>query len=85
MKARPGSVRGTGKAKPKAKAASRTSTLRKSAGAMARPAAREARPIEVRRREKVVVLLSGGNPQVAKADGDAPVVKQATALPGWSP
>ena len=30
-----------------------------------------------------VVLLSGGNPQIAKADGDAPVQAYITAMPGW--
>ena len=30
-----------------------------------------------------VVLLSGGNPQVAKADGDAPVQAYIAAMPGW--
>ena len=29
------------------------------------------------------VLLSGGNPQIAKADGDAPVQAYIAALPGW--
>lgn len=28
-------------------------------------------------------LLSGGNPQIAKADGDAPVQAYIEALPGW--
>jgi hypothetical protein len=28
-------------------------------------------------------LLSGGNPQIAKADGDAPVQKYLAAMPGW--
>ena len=28
-------------------------------------------------------LLSGGNPQIAKADGDAPVQAYITAMPGW--
>lgn len=28
-------------------------------------------------------LLSGGNPQVAKADGDAPVQAYIEAIPGW--
>ncbi len=32
---------------------------------------------------KKVVLLSGGNPQIAKADGDAPVQAYIAALPGW--
>ena len=28
-------------------------------------------------------LLSGGNPQIAKADGDAPVQAYLAAMPGW--
>ena len=32
---------------------------------------------------KPVKLLSGGNPQIAKADGDAPVQAYIAALPGW--
>ena len=30
-----------------------------------------------------VVLLSGGNPQIAKGDGDAPVQAYVAAMPGW--
>jgi hypothetical protein len=30
-----------------------------------------------------VVLLSGGNPQIAKADGEAPVQAYIAAMPGW--
>ena len=30
-----------------------------------------------------VILLSGGNPQIAKADGDAPVQAYIAAMPGW--
>ena len=30
-----------------------------------------------------VVLLSGGNPQIAKADGDAPVQAYIAAMPEW--
>ena len=30
-----------------------------------------------------VRLLSGGNPQIAKADGDAPVQAYIAAMPGW--
>ena len=40
----------------------------------ARPRAPEARPVK---------LLTGGNPQIAKADGDAPVQAYLAALPGW--
>ena len=28
-------------------------------------------------------LLAGGNPQIAKADGDAPVREYIDAMPGW--
>jgi hypothetical protein len=30
-----------------------------------------------------VKLLSGGNPQIAKGDGDAPVQAYLAAMPGW--
>jgi hypothetical protein len=30
------------------------------------------------------VLLSGGNPQIAKGDGDAPVQAYIAAMPGWN-
>ncbi|MDO9280462.1 MAG: DUF1801 domain-containing protein [Pseudomonadota bacterium] len=43
----------------------------------------KARPGEVRSGEKGVVLLSGGNPQIAKGDGDAPVQAYIAAMPGW--
>jgi hypothetical protein len=42
--------------------------------AKAKPGASEARPVK---------LLSGGNPQIAKADGDAPVQAYIAAMPGW--
>ena len=29
------------------------------------------------------LLLSGGNPRIAKADGDAPVQAYISAIPGW--
>ena len=53
------------------------------AGAKAKPGASEARPIKVREGEKVPVLLSGGNPRIAKADGDAPVQAYIAGMPGW--
>jgi hypothetical protein len=34
-------------------------------------------------RAKKPVLLAGGNPQIAKADGDAPVQAYIAAMPGW--
>lgn len=36
-----------------------------------------------RKRAKGVVLLSGGNPQIPKGDGDAPVKAYIAAMPGW--
>ena len=36
-----------------------------------------------RKGAKVAVALSGGNPRIAKADGDAPVQAYIAAMPGW--
>jgi hypothetical protein len=51
------------------------------------PGKRKAVPTSVRKSPiKVpgkVKLLSGGNPQIAKADGDAPVKAYIAAMPGW--
>lgn len=41
---------------------------------VSRPGASNAKPVK---------LLSGGNPQIAKADGDAPVQAYIAAMPGW--
>ena len=38
---------------------------------------------EKRRAAASPVLLSGGNPQIAKADGDAPIQEYIAAMPGW--
>lgn len=38
----------------------------------------------VKAKPKKVVLLSGGNPQIAKADGDKPVQAFIAAMPGWT-
>ncbi len=35
------------------------------------------------RKAKPVKLLAGGNPQIAKAEGDAPVEAYIAAMPGW--
>ena len=35
------------------------------------------------KKAKPVKLLSGGNPQIAKADGNAPVQAYIAAMPGW--
>ena len=36
-----------------------------------------------RRETSTPVLLAGGNPQIAKADGDSPVQAYISAMPGW--
>ena len=52
--------------------------------AAAKPAPRARRKAKRSRvRAERVVLLSGGNPQIAKAEGDAPVRAYLAALPGW--
>ena len=43
----------------------------------------KSKPIKMQKKENGVVLLSGGNPQIAKADGDAPVQAYIAAMPGW--
>jgi hypothetical protein len=35
------------------------------------------------RGKAAVVLLAGGNPRIAKADGDVPVQAYIAAMPGW--
>src|ERR1043165_7916762 len=44
-----------------------------------KPTGKRAKP----RRATPVTLLSGGNPQIAKADGDATVQAYIDAMPGW--
>ena len=55
------------------------SGLRKSS----RKSSRKTKPNSRARRTKKPVLLSGGNPQIAKGDGDAPVRAYIAAMPGW--
>jgi hypothetical protein len=47
----------------------------------------KARPKAAKRKRRGVgakpALLAGGNPQIAKADGDAPVQAYIAAIPGW--
>jgi len=53
--------------KPQSKAS--TATAKAAASALAK--------------DKPARLLAGGNPQIAKADGDAPVQAYIAAMPGW--
>lgn len=63
-----------GRSKQLAKGASRAGKPRQAAKSKSRSrASSKAGP----------VLLAGGNPQIAKADGDAPVQAYLAALPGW--
>jgi hypothetical protein len=71
------------KVKPKTNGTARAGQARKAAGTSnsslkagtkARPGARKAKPVK---------LLAGGNPQIAKAEGDAPVQAYIAAMPGW--
>ena len=51
-----------------------------------RVAAKAAKPRETRPRGRngaKPALLAGGNPQIAKGDGDAPVQAYIAAMPGW--
>ena len=50
---------------------------------MAAKSARKSKVASKVNRGKKVALLSGGNPQVPKGDGDAPVRAWLAAVPGW--
>ena len=71
-----------------AKRTSKTSAkVAKKAGAK-RIAAKAAKPRKTApksqsRKVAKPALLAGGNPQIAKADGDAPVQAYIAAMPGW--
>ena len=56
-------------------------TTRASATKRATAKAKATRPRKPSARKPA--LLSGGNPQIAKADGDVPVQKYIAAMPGW--
>jgi hypothetical protein len=60
-------------------------TSNTSAKVTRRAAAKEASPRKAAPRPQAgeIVLLSGGNPQIAKGHGDAPVQAYIAAMPGW--
>src|SRR5438046_1802355 len=58
-------------------------TSKKSAKVAKKPAAKRAGAKAKPGAAKPVKLLSGGNPQIAKAYGDAPVQAYIAAMPGW--
>jgi uncharacterized protein YdeI (YjbR/CyaY-like superfamily) len=43
----------------------------------------EPKASKLKKNESGVVLLSGGNPQIEKGDGDTPVQAYIAAMPGW--
>ena len=58
-------------------------TSRKSAKVAKRAKSVAAKSVAARRAAAKPALLAGGNPQIAKADGDAPVQAYIAAMPGW--
>lgn len=65
-----------GKSTTKAKAGARAKASKTAQSAKAGKAGKASKGGKVR-------LLTGGNPQIAKGDGDAPVQAYLKALPGW--
>ena len=53
------------------------------AGKRSKISAKTSRKAVVKRVAAKPALLSGGNPQIAKGDGDAPVQAYIAAMPGW--
>ena len=68
------------KSKPSAKAAKKKPAVKPVAAKGAKPRKEAAKS---RAGAKPVKLLSGGNPQIAKGYGDAPVQAYIAAMPGW--
>ena len=50
---------------------------------MAKTSAKVAKKAAAKRVAAKPALLAGGNPQIAKGDGDAPVQAYIAAMPGW--
>ena len=71
-----------------AKKTSRTPAKAAKKAAASQVDAKAAKPRKTAPKSKVrkvakPALLAGGNPQIAKADGDAPVQAYIAAMPGW--
>jgi hypothetical protein len=75
------------KAKPKTKRPSRGVNEKPAAAKPKAAAAKGGQSTATNRKAPLVsakpTLLAGGNPQIAKADGDAPVQAYIAAMPGW--
>ena len=63
--------------------ARKTTTKSRDAGSKVAVTSRKKAVKPPSRQKSKPVLLSGGNPQIAKADGDAPVQAYIAAMPGW--
>jgi hypothetical protein len=80
------------RSKAKIKAAKRPSRVKetrapargkRSGGKVGRSAATKGKRSGATTKDEPVTLLAGGNPQIPKADGDAPVQAYISAMPGW--
>src|SRR5256885_14733403 len=65
------------------RASKKSAKVAKKAAAKRAAAKRKAAPKSQSRKVAKPALLAGGNPQTAKADGDAPVQAYIAAMPGW--
>jgi len=78
----------TGKAsgkstKARKKAPARAAVSRRTTAKRVSAARTAAKRVSAKRAAAKPVLLSGGNPRIAKSDGDQPVQAYIAALPGW--
>jgi hypothetical protein len=62
---------------------STNAAMKSAAKPTATKAPKSARPGQSASPSRKIVLLSGGNPQIAKAYGEAPVQAYIAAMPGW--
>lgn len=68
-------------AKKKSKKPAKRAAAKRVVAKAAKP--RKAAPKSRSRKITKPALLAGGNPRIAKGDGDAPVQAYITAMPGW--
>ena len=61
----------------------RSSAVNTMAQRTSKKSAKVAKKAAAKRVAAKPTLLAGGNPQIAKADGDAPVQAYIAAMPGW--
>src|SRR5688572_23483981 len=78
-------ARATKRAAAKTKTAAKKTAAKKTAAKKktAKKSAPVAKTAATKRAAATPSLLAGGNPQIAKGDGDAPVQAYIAAMPGW--